>query len=52
MGDAPELHLARPDHDGRIDLPVDGNDLALAKLHVFDEQELLWQIAQDWKMPL
>ena len=48
IGDAPELHLARPDlHDG-VQLAIDRDDLAIAaRLGMLDEEEPLRQASHD-----
>jgi hypothetical protein len=47
MGDAPKLHLSRPDRHDRIDLPIYGDNFSPGMLHMLDEQESLRQVSQD-----
>ena len=51
IGDPPELHLARPDVDQRIELAVDGDDLAAAAgFGVLDQEKPLRQSGDDRKL--
>ena len=53
IGDAPELHLAGPDIDQRIELAVDGDDFAAAAgFDVLEEEEPLRQRSDDRKLRL
>ena len=51
MGKPPELNFARLDRDDRIDLAVNGNDLALREFDMLDEQKPFRYALQNRKKP-
>src|SRR5262245_4262485 len=52
VGDPPELQLARPDLNRGIELAIDRDDLRLADLRMFQEEDSLRQILDDGKEPV